>query len=88
MEIITSDFNVHMGVGRTSRMTWEEFKTWMETYRGVKYDPDTLSFYRMTRGEKRNMTVFEVHMLAAMCGCYEDLSDYITRDYIIRSTTE
>ena len=79
MEIITSDYNVHIGHGRTSRMTWSEFREWLETHKEVKYDGTSKSFYRMIRGQRRNMPVFEVHMLAAMHGYYDDMSDYIVR---------
>ncbi|MFA5452385.1 MAG: hypothetical protein WC248_02275 [Candidatus Methanomethylophilaceae archaeon] len=77
MRIIANDLNVDIGPDE-SRLTWEEFKEYIETYKGWTYDPDTLSFYHYFRGSRREVSKFKLMIIACTVGYSESLSDHLT----------
>ena len=70
-------YNVYMGEGRASRITWEEFKNIMETSHEWTYDPEAKEFYHMIFGARRTLEPFQLYVHAVAYGYYDDMSEYI-----------
>lgn len=77
MERQERPYNVYMADGRSSRITWEEFKNIMETSHEWTYDPEAKEFYHMIFGARRILEPFQLYVHAVAYGCYDDISEYI-----------
>lgn len=75
--ILSEPLNVHIGNGNPSLITWEQFKKGVETDRDWKYDEETKTFYELHGGYRVDIHKRNVIMIAAMCGYYEDMSEYL-----------
>ena len=73
-------YNVYMGEGRASRITWDEFKDIIETSHEWTYDPEAKEFYKIVFGSRRILDPLRLYMHAVNYGYYEDMSEYINDD--------
>ena len=77
MDVPGVPYNVYMADGRSSRITWEEFKNIMETSHEWTYDPEAKEFYHMIFGARRTLEPFQLYVHAVAYGYYDDMSEYI-----------
>jgi hypothetical protein len=76
MKLISMSYNEYRGIGKTNRISWEDFQIAVEISRNWKYDKTNKYFYFYANGKKQPISLFHIQILAASYGFYSPLGDY------------